>query len=89
MAFIKDAGGTARLVECDVRDEKAVVDALQAAASGVSSLDFAVNGVGGSGGDKPQRRSTFRHAGMIACGGRGRAAARSSTSPPAPAPSVF
>jgi NAD(P)-dependent dehydrogenase (short-subunit alcohol dehydrogenase family) len=49
--LVRDAGGTARLVECDVTDEESVRTAVEVALGDSGRLDFAVNSAGESGGD--------------------------------------
>jgi NAD(P)-dependent dehydrogenase (short-subunit alcohol dehydrogenase family) len=57
--MITEAGGTARLVECDVSDEQSVAQAVQVAVGDSGRLDFGVNSAGISGGDDLRKTADY------------------------------
>lgn len=56
---ITEAGGAARLVQCDVSDERSVADAVQVAVGDSGRLDFGINGAGISGGDDLRKMADY------------------------------
>ncbi|MGI5134237.1 MULTISPECIES: SDR family NAD(P)-dependent oxidoreductase [unclassified Streptomyces] len=57
--MISDAGGAARLVECDVSDEQSVAHAVRVAVGDSGRLDFGVNSAGISGGDNLRKVADY------------------------------
>jgi NAD(P)-dependent dehydrogenase (short-subunit alcohol dehydrogenase family) len=57
--MILEAGGSARLVECDVSDERSVEYAVDVAVGDTGRLDFGVNSAGISGGDDLRKLADY------------------------------
>ncbi|PWI19390.1 short chain dehydrogenase [Streptomyces sp. Act143] len=59
VGMITEAGGAARLVQCDVADEKSVAHAVEVAVGDSGRLDFGVNSAGISGGDDLRKLADY------------------------------